>query len=263
MAAPTLGLHLDHRVAPGEDERVAGAIAELLARPCFAPLTRVAAQSRERDPSYLPKQLAAITACLLDPTAEGVTLDCGRAREAPLVATARIRTGRHLQRWAGDIPAPLLVSTVVVPAEPPHGAALLDAFVELAALLQAVAGYIAVEPDHDRAHRAALAQAPNSEDVRDHYRRSQERRAHSWYDRAVETRFAGPEWGLLFGPRHLAALAPDPACFAVIRDAGAGKLALLTAAPEDALDDLFDRRLDAARQAIEPLLMDVSAVPVL
>jgi hypothetical protein len=97
--------------------------------------------------------------------------------------------------------------------------------------------------------------------VPDHYRRAQERRAHSGYDRRIEAQIAGPEWGILLGPGHLALLAPT--AFPVIRDAGAGKLALLSEAPEDALAHPFERWLDAARRALAPLLMDVSAVPVL
>src|SRR5688572_16521518 len=154
MATPVLGLHLDHRVAPGEEPRRAAAIAELLDRPCFAALTRVAAQSRARDPQYQPKQRAATCDSLLDRAAEAVALDCGR-RGAP-VATARIRTGAL---EAAGVAGPFLTSTIAIPADPAHTRALLDAFVELAVLLQAVAGYVAVEPDHDRAHRAALAQA--------------------------------------------------------------------------------------------------------
>jgi hypothetical protein len=300
MAAPSpyLGLHLDHRIAPGEDAHLAGTIAEILARPCFAQLTRVAAQFRDRDPSYQSKHPSSIAGALGTPAAIAVVLDCGR-RDDP-TATVRICTRRHL-RTPPPLPAsasstaspspspspisppsalaphadlsatsphtdpspPFLASIFVVPAPRADAPAILDAFVDLAAALQAVAGYIAVEPDHDRAHRAALAQSPSREDVRDHYRRTQERRAHSWYDRAIDAQLAGPEWGILLGPRHLGRIAPDPACFPVIRDAGAAKLALLSASPADALEPPFERRLDAARQALAPLLMDVSTVPVL
>ena len=258
MATPVLGLHLDHRVAPGEEPRRATAIAELLERPCFASLTRVAAQSRAGDPQHRPKQRAATAESLRDPAAEAVALDCGR--QGARIATARICTG---PLDAAGVARPFLTSTIAIPAAPAHTRALLDAFVELATLLQAVAGYVAVEPDHDRAHRAALAQAPSREDVRNYYRRAQERRAHCLYDRAIDTRIAGPEWGVLFGPGHLEISAPDPSAFAVIRDAGAAKLALLTEDPADALAHPFERRLDAARRALAPLLMDVSVVPVL
>lgn len=262
MATPVLALHLDHRVAPGEHAALAGAIAEIFERPCFAPLARVAAQRQGRDPQYQPKDRAAIAAALLDPGAIAVVLE--DERRDPPAATARICTGRQREAlYAASEPRPLLASTVVVPAERAHAPALLDAFVDLTAALEAVAGFVAVEPDHDRARGAALGQGPSRGHVRGHYRRSQERRAHAWYDRDIEARFAGPEWGVIFGPGHLEALVPDPACFAVIRDAGAAKLALLSEAPEDALAETFERRLDAARQALAPLLMDGSRVPVL
>jgi hypothetical protein len=262
MATPVLGLHLDHRAAAGEAAPLAEAIAEIFTRPCFGSLVRVAAQRRDGDPSYQPKDRAAIAAALLDPGAIAVVLE--DERRDPPAATARICTGRQREQlYAAAEPRPLLASTIVVPAERAHAAALLDAFVELTATLQAVAGFVAVEPDHDRARGAALGLGPSRGQVRGHYRRSLERRAHAWYDRDIEARIAGPEWGVVFGPRHLDALAPDPACFAVIRDAGAAKLALLSEDPEDALDEEFDRRLDAARQALAPILMDVARVPVL
>lgn len=269
-ASPVLGLHLDHRAAPGEDEHLAKALAEILARPCFAPLTRVTAQFRDRDPSYQPTHPATIAGSLLAPAAIAAVLDCGRRRDEP-IATARVSTGRWLPTPTGDMTPPCFVSTVVVPAPRADAPAIIDAFVDLAAALGALAGYIAVEPDHDRAHRAALAQTPSREDFRGYYRRAQERRAHSWYDRAVDAQLAGPEWGIFFGPRHLARLVPDPTCFPVIRDAGAAKLALLSESPADVLDHSveppfapsFERQLDAARRALAPLLMDVSAVPVL
>ncbi|HWO20961.1 MAG TPA: hypothetical protein VNO30_19475 [Kofleriaceae bacterium] len=259
--APYLGLHLDHRFAPIEDEHLTGTLVEILARPCFAALTRVAAQFRDRDPSYQPKHPASIASALRSPAAIAIVLDCGR-RDDP-TATARICTARPPRTPHTAAARPFLASVVVVPARRADAPAILDAFVDLAAALQAVAGYIAVEPDHDRAHRAALAQAPSREDVRDHYRRAQERRAHAWYDRAIDAQLAGPEWGIVLGPRHLGRLAPDPACFPVIREAGAAKLALLSTSPADALEPHFERRLDAARQALAPLLMDVSTVPVL
>jgi hypothetical protein len=131
----------------------------------------------------------------------------------------------------------------------------------LASALKAVAGYVAVEPDHDRAHAAAISQAPRPEDVRDFPRRAQERKGHYWHDKKVGEQVSGPDWGLILGPGHLPRV-PDLSAFRLVKDAGAAKFVFLSEDPEDALRETFDERLEAARKALSPVLMDVSSVPV-
>lgn len=253
----TLALHLDHRFAPGEDAALANAVAEILARPCFGALTRVAVNVKDRDKKHQPKTASAIAEALLAPDSDAVVLDSGK--QGDLVASARIWTGRHIKGY--DDPKPFLASYVVIPYDLARREACIDAFVDLASALQAVAGYVAVEPDHDRAHAAAISQAPRREDVRDFPRRAQERKGHYWYDKKVGEHVSGPDWGLILGPGHLPRV-PDLSTFPLVKDAGAAKLVFLSEDPEDALREAFDERLEAARKALSPLLMDVSTVPV-
>jgi hypothetical protein len=253
----TLALHLDHRLAPGEDAALANAVAEILARPCFGALTRVAINVKDRDKQHQPKTASAITESLLAPDSDAAVLDNGR--KGDLIASARIWTGRHIKTY--DDPKPFLKSNVVVPYDPAAREACVDAFADLASALQAVAGYVAVEKNYDRAHAAALSEAPRREDLRDFPRRAQERKGHYWYDKKVGEQVSGPDWGLILGPGHLPRV-PDLSSFPLVKDAGAAKFVFLSEDPEDALRETFDARLEAARKALAPLLMEVSAVPV-
>jgi hypothetical protein len=253
----TLALHVDHRLAPGEDAAVANAVAQILARACFGALSRVAVNARDRDKKHRPKTAAAIAECLLAADSDAAVLDSGK--RGALVASARIWTGRHIKSY--DDPKPFLGSYVIIPYEPAQREAVIDAFVELASTLDAVAGYVAVEKDHDRGHAAAISQAPRREDVRDFPRRAQERKAHFWHDKQVADRVSGPDWGILLGPGHLAQVSALPA-FPLVKDAGPARFLFLSKDPEDALHEAFDERLEAARKALAPVLMDVSAVPV-
>lgn len=84
----------------------------------------------------------------------------------------------------------------------------------------------------------------------------------TWYDKRVNTEISGPEWGIVLGPEHLKRIDPDPTVFPTIRNAGSSKAVFLSPDPEDVMSEAFDARLDAARKALAPLLMDVSKVPV-
>ena len=244
----SLALHIDHRVAPGADEAVATQVAVILVRPCFHDLVRVAINVKDRDKAHQAKTS----------NGDAVVLDNGR--EGELVASARIWTGRHIETY--DEPKPFLASYIVVPYESAQREALVDAFVDLVAALRAVAGYVTIERDFAHARDAALSAAPRKDEVRDFPRRAQERKGHYWYDKRVNTELSGPNWGVVLGPDHLKRVGPDPSVFPIIRGAGASKVALLSPDPEDALHDAFDARLEAARKALAPLLMDVSNVPV-
>lgn len=254
----TLALHIDHRTPPGSDRHVAGSVGEILSRPCFEQLNRVAINAKDRDRKHQVKTPGSIEECLLASDADAAVLDSGRSGE--LVASARIWTGRHIEGY--DEPKPLLASYVVVPYAHAEREALLAAFVDLATTLKALAGYVAVERDYERAHRAALSQAPRPEDVRDFPRRARERKAHFWYDKKIDVQISGPDWGLILGPGHLQRVQLTPDVFTVIRKAGDSNFVFLSADPEDAMSEAFDMRLDSARNALAAMLMDVSSVPV-
>ena len=170
-----------------------------------------------------------------------------------------IFTGRLTRNW--PIENQHMRSYGAIPYDPAHPLDIVEGFLSLATALEAFSGYICVESGWAAAEIAALGmrrKPPPS----DFPRRAQEREAHARYFERRETQIAGPEWGLFLGPGHLARVTPDPAVFPVIRDVGRGKLCLLSDNPEDALTAAFDVRLDAARQALAPILMDVSEVPV-
>jgi hypothetical protein len=254
----TLALHIDHKLAPGFDPRIAAKAGEILSRPCFVQLSRVAIHAKNRDLKHQPKTSASIEASLCASDADAAVLDSGRSSD--LVASARIWSGRHIEGY--DDPKPLLASYVIVPYAAAQRDALLDAFVDLATALQALAGYVAVERDYEHAHRAALSQAPRPEDVRDFPRRARERKAHFWFDKKIDTQISGPDWGVILGPGHLQRVQLASDTFGMVRDAGSSKFVFLSADPEDALTEAFDLHLEAARTALRPVLMDVSSVPV-
>ncbi len=254
----TLAAHIDHRVAPGSDSTVARSVGEILSRPCFELLARVAINIKERDKSHQPKTAAAVAASLLASGSEAAVLDNGRQGE--LIASARVWTGRHIETY--DEPKPLLASYVVIPYNPEARTEMIDALVDLATALHAIAGYVTIERGYSDAHKAVLSSPPPAEQIRDFPRRAKERKAHYWYDKRVNAEISGPDWGIVLGPDHLKRFAPDPTVFPIIREAGASKFVFLSPDPADALTAAFDKRLDAARNALAPLLMDVSKVPI-
>jgi hypothetical protein len=254
----TLAFHLDHRLGPASDPRAAAAVGEILVRPCFASITRVARNVKDRDTGHRPKTADAIAEALLASDSDAAVLDSGRQGE--LIASARIWTGRHIKSY--DEPKPLLASYVLVPYDARERDALIDAFLDLAAALHALAGFATIERDHSRAQNAALSAAPAETDVSDFPRRAQERKGHYWYDKRIEAEISGPDWGTILGPEHLKRIKADPSVFPLIRDAGASKVVFLSNDPADALSEAFESRLDAARKAMAPVLMDVSKVPV-
>ncbi|HEY4244432.1 MAG TPA: hypothetical protein VGM88_31680 [Kofleriaceae bacterium] len=254
----TLAFHIDHRVAPGHDAALATTLGEILSRPCFGALSRVGVNVKDRNKGHREISAKSIAECLLAPDSEAAVLDSGRP--GALIASARIWTGRHIETY--DDPKPWLASYVVIPLDAARWPALEDAFVDLTTALSAVAGYVAVERDYGHAHSAALSEAPAQGEVRDFPRRAQERKGHYWYDKKIDAQIGGPDWGLILGPGHLARVAPDPAVFVHVRDAGAAKLVFLSRDPGDAVSEAFDSRLEAARKALAPILMDTTAVPV-
>src|SRR6266498_3930657 len=109
----TIVLHVNHRLDPGEKADDAVAKVEILDRPPFVSLSRVAVNAKDRDKKHQPKAAAHVTACLLDDASDAAVLDNGRSGE--LVATASISTGRRIKKY--DEPKPFLYSYVVLPYE--------------------------------------------------------------------------------------------------------------------------------------------------
>ncbi len=253
----TFALRIDHRAWLDKPE-VATAIGEVLDHPSFRALRRVAYNTGVRETRHQPRTAASVKEILLSKDCDSAVLDSGRTGE--LTATGAIFTGRHIQHWDAD--KRVIDSHVIVPYDTAAPLAIVEGFSLLAVALDAFGGYLYVEPSFIRARAAVYCQAPRRHEVRDYPRRARERKAHARYAEWHETRIAGPEWGLFLGPGHLARVTPDPAVFPIIRDVGRGKLCLLSENPEDALTEAFDARLEDARRALAPILMDLSEVPV-
>ena len=253
----TIALRIDHRAWLDRPE-VATTISRALDHPAFQDLRRVAYNTGVRETRHQPRTAASVKEILLSKDCDSVILDPGR--KAGLNASGAIFTGRHILHWDAD--KRVITSYVVVPYDAASPLAIAEGFSLLAAALDAFGGYLCVEPDYARARSAAGGNQPRRHEVRDYPRRARERKAHPRYAEWQETQIAGPEWGLFLGPGHLARVTPDPAVFPIIRDVGRGKLCLLSDNPEDALTEAFDARLEAARRALAPVLMDVSEVPV-
>lgn len=254
----SLGLRLDHRLWPSRSPAAAQAVGEALDHPAFRELRRVAWNRGDRDSKHQPRTAKAVADILLSPDYDSAVLDSGRTGE--LTATAAIYTGRHVRNY--PVENQIIHSYVVVPLDPAHPLEIVEGFALLASALDVLSGCICVERSQSSARTAAFGNAPPLHEVRDFPRRTKERKAYSWYWEKNETEIAGPEWGLFLGPGHLARVTPDPTVFPVIRDAGQGKLVLLSENPEDALTEAFDAQLEQARRALGSVMMDVSEVPV-
>lgn len=95
--------------------------------------------------------------------------------------------------------------------------------------------------------------------------RFRERRGRGHYDDRLVAELAGVEWGTFLGPGHLARLDLDQVrasgAFACIREV-TPQLAYLQVSddPADDLTEGLETKLQAARRALAPLLMDVTGI---
>jgi hypothetical protein len=237
-------------------------VAEILTRPCFAELRRVALETdKGRVMRHSATSRERVQALIQDPACDMVNMDSGRHEE--LVAAARIETGllRDASYW-NAFPAPLM-STMVVPHEASLTEARLEAFCELAVTLRALAGCTSVEMDFGKASSLSLGQTPTPRKGLIQpgmtLRRLQERRSHSYSQRASDRQIPSPEWGLFLGRGHLdqvsaGALAASGAFHDVRRLGDDLAFLQLTADPMDALRPDYDELLEPARRALAPLL---------
>lgn len=257
----SLALRLDYGEAPVSSPSVARAVAEVLVRPCFAELNRLSARSKDRWSKHTKPSVELIAAYLTDPANDAISMDTKRGAE--LVAGAEIDNG--ISRPNAPVPQTRLAAYVAVP----FVAAELDAYVasacDLAAALRAAAGFVALEPSFGLAHRVAVGGSRPKERLGLSQQRFRERRGRGHYDDRLATELAGVEWGTFLGPGHLARLD-----LGQVRASGAfarviavtPQLAYLQVS-EDPTDDLtegFEAKLQAARRALAPVLIDVSGI---
>jgi hypothetical protein len=251
---PTLAIRLEHAFIPGRDAGAAAAVAEILTRPCFADLRRVALETAKgRVMRHSATSRERVQALMQDPACDMVWMDSGRREE--LVATARIETGLLLDAGYWDaFPAPLM-STVVVPHDASLTGARLAAFCELAVALRAMAGCTSVEMDYDMASRLINGQTPPPRKGLVQpgmtLRRLQERR--SYDQRTSDRQVPSPEWGLFLSRGHLeqvpASELEASGVFHQVRRLSDDLVFLQrTADPADALRPDFDGLLDPSAQ---------------
>jgi hypothetical protein len=257
---PTLAIRLKHAFIPGRDAGAAAAVAEILTRPCFVELRRVALETNKgRVMRHSATSRERIHALMQDPACDMVNMDSGRHEE--LVAVARIETG--LLRDAGywdAFPAPLM-STVVVPHEASLSGARLAAFCELAVALRAMAGCMSVEMNFNMASRLVHGQTPPPRKGLAQpgmtLLRLRERR--SYDQRTSDRQVPSPEWGLFLSRGHLeqvpaSALEASGVFHQVRRLSDELVFLQLTADPADALRPDFDALLDPVRRVLAPVL---------
>jgi hypothetical protein len=258
---PTLMLRLEHAFIPGRDDAAAAAVAEIVTRPCFAALRRVALETaRGRTMHHSRTTTERVKALMQDPRCDIVDMDSGREQE--LSASARLETGLLRSKDYWDVYPGPLEPHILVPYEPEHAQARIGAFCELAVVLRAIAGFVSVEMDHPMAHKVAIGLAKSSlerglQQPGMTWRRIRERRTYS--QKTLDREIPAPEWGLFLGRGHLASVSADvleaSGVFHQVRRLSDDLVFLqLTADPSDALRPDFDALLDPVRRVLAPVL---------
>jgi hypothetical protein len=261
LMQPTLLLRLEYALVPARDATIAGTIAEIMTRPCFAPLTRAALQTRMgRSMRHTRPSAEVIQSYLSDPQCDVVEMDSGR--QGDLSASALLATGLALEPDYWDVyPAPLSLQ-VIVPHGPVLARAHIDAFCDLAMAVQAVGGCVSVENGFRMARRVTFGRSVKSAKLVDMQpgltlRRLAERRSYDM--RTLDREVPAPEWGLFLSRGHLekvpaSSLEASGVFHRVLRLSDELVFLQLTADPADALRPDFDALLDPVRRVLEPVL---------
>ncbi len=258
---PTLLLRLEHALVPARDATVVSAMAEIMTRPCFAPLKRVALQTRRgRSMRHTRPSVEAIQTYLCDPQCDVVEMDSGRQGE--LSAAALLPTGLVIEPdyWVA-YPAPLSLH-VTVPHDPGLARARIDAFCDLALAVQAVGGCVSVENSFRLAQRVCFGRSVKPPELVNMQpgltlRRLAERR--SFDMRTLDREVPAPEWGLFLSRKHLDVVSANEleasGVFHQVRRLGDDLVFLqLTADLADALRPDYDDLLDPVRRVLAPVL---------
>jgi hypothetical protein len=255
-----LAAHFTFPIRLTENPEAARRLADALARPCFRPLSRAFKTVKSKDSGHVPLTAENVLGYLTDAKNHHVGADNGR--DGDLAAKASFPTGEHNRAW--NVEKPRFTGYVIVP----HDAALLEerlaALKEIASALQVVYGAISFEATHGDAQAFALAMRPYGEFVS--VSRRKERRAQELYPDQLAARIPGPEWALFLSEGHQAELPADKirttGAFAKVEELEGRRAYLqLTDDPADARDvEVFEAKIDAAREALQPISMDLSGV---
>jgi hypothetical protein len=258
---PTLVLRLAHALMPARDAMVVSTMAEIMMRPCFAPLKRMSLETRRgRNLHYTRPSSEVIRAYLCDPQCDVVDMESGR--QGDLIAQARLPTGLLLEPdyWVA-YPAPLKIY-IILPHDPGLARTRIDAFCELALVVQATAGCVSMENGFGLAQRVGLGGSTQPAKLVHMQpgltlRRLAERRR---YDlRKLDREVPAPEWGLFLSRGHLDVVSADAleasgVVHQVRRLSDDLVFLQLTADPADALRPDFDALLDPVRRVLAPVL---------
>ncbi len=136
---------------------------------------------------------------------------------------------------------------------------------ELAAALQAGAGFVAAEPTYGLAHKLSIGASRPKERRGLSELRQRGRRARDWKSELLATQLATVEWGTFLGPGHVPRVD-----VAKLRDSGAFERVVevapslvylqVTADPRDDLTGELEAKLPKAREALGAVLMDIGDV---
>jgi hypothetical protein len=257
-----LSMHLDFGLRLVEAPTEARAVAEVLIRPCFAALGRLSARRKDRWSRHGKPSVDAIAGYVTDPSLDAVSLDTERGQE--IVATAQVDNG--VGRPSAPVPETRCSATIVIPYVAEELEATVGGVCDLARIVRAAGGFVALEASYGLAHEVALGGFRPRERVGVSEQRFRERRARGQSDDRLANELAGVEWGTFLGSGHLARIQLDQVrstdAFVRVAELVPQELTYLQVT-EDPLDDLteaFEAKLGAARRALMPLMMDVSGV---
>ena len=258
-----LAIHLDFELRLVESPDAARAVGEILVRPCFAALSRMSGRRKDRWSRHGKPSAEAIAGYLGDASLDSVALETKRGQE--IVASAEVENG--IRERGPSVPAETRhPARIAIPYVAAELEAVVGGVCDLARTIRATAGYVALEPKYGWAHEVSLGGSRPRERVGLSEQRFRERRGRGWYEERLVTALASVEWGTFLGSGHLARLDPGEVrasgAFARVVELAAGQLAYLQVS-EDPADDLtegFEAKLQAARRALAPVLMDVSGI---
>lgn len=262
IAQPVLTISLDYPSAPADvaNKAKAEVVASILMRPCFSALNCLAARKNDATGPRAAPTVVRLAEYILDGANDAISLEsCG----GTLTASAEI------QRFSDPASAPessrSSAAYFVVPYTAKYLKSIVSSACELAAALEAVSGYIALEPRYAVAYDLASGGGGSLRRSGVSRQRSRERRGRVRHPERNATELAGVEWGMFLGPGHLrkidlSALQASGAFARIARITPALAYLQVTATPGDDLSDQFEDHLAPARRALGTLLMDLSPV---
>jgi hypothetical protein len=257
----SITMRLDFGLQLQADAEASRAVGEILTRPCFSALERISGRHKDRWSKHAKPTAKLVAEYLANPAFDAVHFDT--KREDELAASAEIESD-----LAGRETAPAetaMQGYLVIPYVDADLDAVRSSVLDLANVLQVGAGFLALEPDYRAGKRMALSSSRPKERAGLAGTRQLGRFGRLWKRELIATHLATVEWGTLLGAGHL-----DRIDLAKVRASGAfervvevsPRLAFLqvTGDPRDDLSGELEAKLPAARDALAPLLMDISDV---